>query len=172
MSRDQLIEENMNLVYYLVHRYYPTFGQDEDVIQEGMIGLIKAADTFDESKSKFSAYASVCILNQIRRYFKLQSKHQHHLSLDKVLSTSAVDDEIHSTFGDLVEDDSAMIDFEMLEDADFISKLNENEQEFMEYYLKGYKGVEIARITGNPYSTIRSRMHRLKRKWEKEYGTD
>ena len=72
----------MNLVYALVSREYPTYLQDEDIIQCGMLGLCQAADRFDESKGKFSSFAWFCIRNEIIREFKRRDKHQGVLSLD------------------------------------------------------------------------------------------
>ena len=102
MSKEKLIEDNMKLVYFIVHKYYPAFGKNEDVIQEGMVGLVKAADTWDESKSKFSTYACACILTEIRTYFKQQSKHQNVLSLDKVLPNSKREEGTCDTFGEKI----------------------------------------------------------------------
>ena len=165
MSRDQLIEENMNLVYYLINRYYPTFSQDEDVIQEGMIGLIKAASCWDASKSKFSSYASICILNQIRNYFKVYMKGENHLSLDKVLSSDSLDDGTFATFGDLVVDEECGVDFELVEDDEFISTLSKKEQEIIKYYKLGYRKYEIANLLGISRHTLYRIISKIKKKW-------
>ena len=72
----------MNLVYALVSREYPTYLQDEDIIQTGMLGLCMAADKWDESKAKFSSFAYSCIRNAILNEFRRRNKHQGVLSLD------------------------------------------------------------------------------------------
>ena len=167
MSRDQLIEENMKLVYYLINRYYPTFNQDEDVIQEGMIGLIKAADSWDESKNKFSTYASVCILNRIRNYFKVYMKGESHLSLDRPLASDSLEDGTFATFGDLVVDDSCDVDFELIEDEEFASTLTKKEQEMLKYYRVGYRQHEIAEILGVSRGCLYKRLNTIKKKWRK-----
>ena len=69
MNKNELIEKNMNLVYFVISKYYPTFIHDEDIVQSGMLGLCKAADKWDESKSKFSTYAGRCIRNEINQEF-------------------------------------------------------------------------------------------------------
>lgn len=69
-SKADLFEKNIDLVYYMISRYYPLNIQDEDVIQNGMIGLWKACITYYESLNMFSTYASRCILNEIRMYFR------------------------------------------------------------------------------------------------------
>lgn len=69
-SKTDLFQKNLDLVYYMISRYYPLSIQDEDIIQNGMIGLWKACVTYDESLNMFSTYASKCILNEIRMYFR------------------------------------------------------------------------------------------------------
>ena len=77
MTKQQLIEDNMGLVYSLILREYPTYIQDEDIIQCGMLGLCQAADKFDESKGfKFAGFAWFCIRNEIIRELNKRSKHQ------------------------------------------------------------------------------------------------
>ena len=83
-ERDALITDNMKLVYYLISRYYPKYIKNEDVIQEGLLGLVQAAATWDETGSKFSTYASTCILNQIRYYFRREKNQLDTVSLDEV----------------------------------------------------------------------------------------
>ena len=77
-----MIEDNMNLVYWLIHKQYPDCIKDEDIVQCGMLGLCKAAEMWDETKCKFSTFATVCIKNEILQEFRRRSKHQGILSLD------------------------------------------------------------------------------------------
>ena len=63
-DREQKIIGNMNLVHYIVHKHFPQYTANQDVIQNGYIGLIKAVDSFDESMGNtFSTYATRCIFN-------------------------------------------------------------------------------------------------------------
>jgi RNA polymerase sigma factor (sigma-70 family) len=80
--KQQLIEDNMNLVYSLVSKEYRSHLNDEDIIQAGMLGLCKAADKWDESRGNFSTYAWYSIRNAIIDEFKQRAKHQGVLSLD------------------------------------------------------------------------------------------
>jgi RNA polymerase sigma factor (sigma-70 family) len=69
-KREQLIIDNMGLVYHIAKKYIKPLYQDyEDYIQEGMIGLIVAADRFDDSiGTKFTTYAVPYILGHMKRY--------------------------------------------------------------------------------------------------------
>lgn len=78
----EFIEQNMNLVYYIIHKYYPAFSKDEDVIQSGMLGLCKASLHYDERKGKFSTYAGATIKNEIVNELKGKS---NAFSLDELM---------------------------------------------------------------------------------------
>lgn len=65
-ARSRLIEHNLRLVAHIVKKYVQPERESEDLISTGTIGLIKAVDTFDESKGiRLATYASRCIDNAI-----------------------------------------------------------------------------------------------------------
>ena len=69
--RDRLVEENLGLVRMAVQRYRGFGVEDEDLIQIGSIGLIKAARDFDETrKVRFSTYAVAKIIGEIKTYLR------------------------------------------------------------------------------------------------------
>ena len=66
-ARNKLIEHNLRLVAYIVRKNYSDAKDQEDLISIGIIGLIRAAETFkSDKKISFSTYASKCIDNQIQ----------------------------------------------------------------------------------------------------------
>ena len=74
-ARNKLIDHNLRLVAFIVKKHYPDSREADDLISIGIIGLIRAAETFDYKKNiNFSTYAGKCINNQIRMYFR-KTKH-------------------------------------------------------------------------------------------------
>lgn len=70
-AREQLVEENMGLVYTVVYRFLGRGCEREDLVQIGSIGLLKAIDNFDESFDvRFSTYAVPMITGEIRRFLR------------------------------------------------------------------------------------------------------
>lgn len=71
-ARDsRLITDNMGLVHACANRFRGRGVEYEDLFQAGCVGLIKAADGFDDSLGyKFSTYAVPAILGEIRRIFR------------------------------------------------------------------------------------------------------
>ncbi|MBQ0110740.1 MAG: sigma-70 family RNA polymerase sigma factor [Oscillospiraceae bacterium] len=71
MDRDTLISDNLLLVHGLCKRFANKGIEYDDLYQSGCIGLIKAADRFDESLGfAFSTYAYPVILGEIKRLFR------------------------------------------------------------------------------------------------------
>ena len=167
MNKQKLIEDNINLVYYVVKKYYPNYLHDEDIIQEGMVGLCKAVNGYDSDKSKFSTYATQCILNQIRYYFRQNSKHYEVLSYDRVIEN--VEDE-SLTFLDTIYGDEdvglGVINFKM-----FYEKLSESEQELIDL-LAIRTEREIGKILGIPQGSVSRKKTLIKKKWRKFNGKD
>ena len=70
-ARNQLVENNIGLVWNIVKRYTGRGYDQEDIFQIGCIGLIKAIDHFDMSyQVKFSTYAVPMINGEIKRFLR------------------------------------------------------------------------------------------------------
>ena len=70
-ARDQLIKENVGLIWSVVKRFGGRGLETEDLFQIGSIGLMKAIDKFDLSfEVKFSTYAVPMISGEIKRFLR------------------------------------------------------------------------------------------------------
>lgn len=70
-KRNKLVENNLGLVHSCANRFRGRGTEYDDLFQAGCVGLIKAADNFDESRGfSFSTYAVPVILGEIRRIFR------------------------------------------------------------------------------------------------------
>lgn len=78
----RLVEDNMKLVYFVLHKYYPAYAYDEDIAQIGMLGLCKAASTFVETKGLFSTYAFRVVKNEIGMEFRRRRNLPQTISLN------------------------------------------------------------------------------------------
>ncbi len=73
--RQQMIAYNTGLVAYIAHKYKTDSLAFEDLMQEGIIGLIKAVDRFDPQRgNSFSTYAVFWIKQAISRLIVKQDK--------------------------------------------------------------------------------------------------
>ncbi|MGW3286249.1 RNA polymerase sigma factor SigF [Streptomyces sp. NPDC001002] len=70
-ARNTLIEMNMSLVRFAAGRFRGRGDDMEDIVQTGMIGLIKAIDRFELSREvEFTSFAIPYIVGEIKRFFR------------------------------------------------------------------------------------------------------
>ncbi|MEV6550047.1 RNA polymerase sigma factor SigF [Streptomyces sp. NPDC051597] len=71
-ARSTLIELNMSLVRYAAGRFRSRGAEEmEDIVQVGMIGLIKAIDRFELTREvEFTSFAIPYIVGEIKRFFR------------------------------------------------------------------------------------------------------
>ncbi|WP_030895167.1 MULTISPECIES: RNA polymerase sigma factor SigF [unclassified Streptomyces] len=71
-ARSTLIEMNMSLVRYAAGRFRSRGAEEmEDIVQVGMIGLIKAIDRFELTREvEFTSFAIPYIVGEIKRFFR------------------------------------------------------------------------------------------------------
>lgn len=70
-DREEWICANIGLVHACAKRFTGRGMEYDDLFQAGCMGLVKAADGFDESRGlKFSTYAVPVILGEMRRLFR------------------------------------------------------------------------------------------------------
>lgn len=74
-ARNLLIEHNLRLVAHIVKKYSQPERDNEDLLSIGTVGLIKAVDSFDESKGiRLGTYAARCIENELLMFFRAGKK--------------------------------------------------------------------------------------------------
>ena len=69
--KDIIVNQNLSLVWSLVHRFSSSTYDKEDLFQIGCLGLLKAIDNFDPAfQTQFSTYAVPIIMGEIKRFFR------------------------------------------------------------------------------------------------------
>ncbi|MBQ9730535.1 MAG: SigB/SigF/SigG family RNA polymerase sigma factor [Bacilli bacterium] len=70
-AKTKIINENIPLVWSLVHRFKNTLYDKEDLFQIGCLALLKAIDKFNlDYDVQFSTYAVPIILGELKRHFR------------------------------------------------------------------------------------------------------
>lgn len=158
-KRHQLVEDNINLVYFLINKHWPTFIYDEDLVQTGLVGLCKAADSWDESKSEFSTFACNCILNEICKEFRRRCKHNETFSLNHKVQQNDGDE---LEFGDLIvgSEDVDFADYER-----FYQELKPKEKRIVEYRQLGLTNEEIGKKLGCSENNVSRKVRELRYLW-------
>ncbi|MCE1248657.1 MAG: sigma-70 family RNA polymerase sigma factor [Firmicutes bacterium] len=69
--RDRLVRDNLSIVVPVARKFTQNRDNQEDLIQVGYIGLIKAVDNYDPDRGvKFITYATHCVMGEIRHYIR------------------------------------------------------------------------------------------------------
>ena len=110
-ARNLLVEHNLRLVAHIVKKYHNLDREKEDMISIGVIGLIKAINTYDISKGhRLVTYAARCIENELLMMLRQEKKTSKNTSLyepigiDKEGNEINLLDVIESAPVDIVED--------------------------------------------------------------------
>ncbi len=119
--QEELVLKNQKFVYYLLKRYRRESDNDyDDYAQIGMVGLIKAAVTFDESKgTKFSTYAAKCINNEIKMQLRKTKNIPIVIPMSQLINSTDSDGDYDVTIEGIIRDEDAI---------DFIEELSKMEQ--------------------------------------------
>lgn len=161
--RETIIKGNINLVYYTFSRYFKNLevGEYEDL---GLIGLIKAVDSYDvEKNADFSTFSIICIKNEILGELKKISKTKGDVSLYDGIPWLTEDDEDMQLINcipdskDLIDDFISSVSYEKIT-SELFATLTDKEKEllklFFGFYEKKYTQKEIASIYGVHQSHI------------------
>ena len=153
--------EYSRLVSRIVRQFFLQGGDQDDLYQEGMIGLLKAIRSYDPARSdNFEAYASLCIRRQIyvtiRRDARLLLREEdalRQIAPDPVL-TGAPDPETQCLANETETEIKAAL-------HGFLSAF---EASVLDPYLAGYSVSEISRSLGRSPKSVENAILRIRRK--------
>ena len=96
-SMEVLLTRYKPLVSKIARQYFAMGGEYDDLVQEGMIGLYKAIQSYDDSKeASFKTFASLCITRQmlsaIRKTKTIKGKMFAELIDDELITVDTVSD--------------------------------------------------------------------------------
>ena len=165
---DYLMEKYKNMVRKKARTMFLIGGENDDLIQEGMIGLFKAVRDYQPDRdATFQTFASICVDRQI--YNAIQSSNrQKHQPLNSYVSLSEQGGENEEHLGDTwVENpESIIIDQENVEnlEQEITTTLSPMENQVLEYYLAGNGYGEIAELMGKTPKSIDNALRRIRTK--------
>ena len=142
-ARGKLIEHNLRLVLYISKRFESNKVELEDLVSVGVIGLVKAVDSFKADKNiKIATYASRCIENEILMHLRKVNRTQNDFSLDEPLTVDEEGSEL--VISDIIpasEDTYGIVDLEDEKQylLNTLTTLDEREKQIMilRYGLNG-----------------------------------
>ncbi|MDD4316621.1 MAG: RNA polymerase sporulation sigma factor SigK [Clostridia bacterium] len=115
-ARNILIKHNLRLVVFIAKKYL-NYPDNDELISIGTLGLIKAINSYDQSKgSQLATYASRCIENEILMTMRSYKKYSKDISIFENIGTDKDGNEMSLIDLLYVEEDSVYkkIDGEIL----------------------------------------------------------
>lgn len=95
-AREELILHNLRLVAHVIKKYNFPDSEQEEYISIGIVGLVKAIDSFDDSKGiRLATYASRCIDNEILMVLRTNKKLTREVFLNDPIGHDKEGNEIH-----------------------------------------------------------------------------
>lgn len=173
---DFLLMKYKNLVRKKARHIYLLGGEKEDLIQEGMIGLMKAVQNYDESAgSSFFCFAEMCISRQMYSAVEA-SKRKKHIPLNSYISLYDVNEEqkedksipLIDTIEPQADNNPEAIYFSREYSEDFLEQLERVlsplENHVLYLHLNGTDYRKIAELLDKSPKTVDNALQRIKKK--------
>lgn len=147
-------------------------GDSEDLVQEGMMGLLAAIREYDPERSPcFRTYAEVCIRNRLLSAVKAASRDKHtplnsYVPLDSTLFDGSERDERRSVDQRQGDPEALLIHREDMRERmnQIYSQLSPLETRILRLYLSGLSYSEIATRCNRPLKSVDNAVQRIRRK--------
>ena len=182
LAEETLIRKYSGIVYKKARAYFMAGADAEDVVQEGMIGLLKAVRTYDADKNAtFGTYAERCVTNQIISAIRSADRVKHKplntsISLNKPLTDAnapqGAGENSEITLGDTLGTAPADSPDELLVIKDvayYILNNGDNifsdlEMKVLSEYTKGFTSGQIAERLGKSPKSVDNALQRTRKK--------
>ncbi|MCK9575621.1 MAG: sigma-70 family RNA polymerase sigma factor [Clostridia bacterium] len=166
-----LIEKYKLYVKTISRQYFLTGGEQDDLIQEGMIGLNKAIYSFNlNGNANFKTFAKMCIRRKIQTAVKSANRQKHKPLNDYVFiafNESEEDEELGLVIpSQNLDPEQQFINKQQHEKIDYIltNTLSKFEKRVLQKYLQGYSYGEIATMLDKGIKSIDNALLRIKKK--------
>ena len=171
LAEEVLVERYMRLVRSCARPLFLAGGDSEDLIQEGMFGILSAIRQFDpKAGASFRTFAEHCVRTRLLSAVKSASRLKHlplndglsleQLSEDSDAHMSAMSEILHQNPEDLI------LARERTEElyAELSQCLSKLEKQVLDLYLKGLSYREIAQVLKRDEKAIDNAVQRIRRK--------
>lgn len=176
---DYICDKYKNLVKSKAKSMFILGGDNDDLIQEGMLGLFKAVRDYDPGRdASFFTFADLCISRQMYTAVQASGRKKHsplnsYISIyasseqDASESASTLQDSISAN--DSFNPEQRVIDQENLENLEEIidQELSVFEKQVLDLYLTGMHYTQIAKVLSKDAKSTDNALQRIKNKLRK-----
>lgn len=167
-AEEQLVKKYNRLVKVCSRPYFLVGGDSEDLIQEGMMGLLTAIRQYDPGRdAAFKTYAELCIRNRLYTALKSATRYKHTPLNDYISFDSSQFDENQTRVSSFLRDpEELLIARERVDEIVSIlhGSLSRFEAEILEFYLEGLSYAEIAVKVDKTQKSVDNAVQRIRKK--------
>lgn len=159
-----LVMRYSKLVWIKSRIYAKTSADSDDYNQEGLMSLLKAVSTFDESRGvKFSTYAETCVNNSMRNLYAKISRSQTAESIE--------DSEADEEFTDDTNPETIYLNKEFFSELfhSMDKLLSATEKKVFELVIQGLSYKETAEMLGISEKSVDNAMLRARTKIRRHF---
>ena len=166
-AEEVLVKRYTRLVRKLARPFYLAGGDSDDLIQEGMIGLIHGVREYDAARSaSFRTFAEICIRNRLYSAVRAAARDKHSPLNQSVPLEIPFFDSQFPLFDGMQDPEALVIGREGAQDtlSDVRKQLSEFEAKILGYYLDGLTIQEMAKAVSRSPKSVDNAVQRIRRK--------
>ncbi len=170
---DLILKEYKKLIFLNVRNYFLVGAEQDDLLQEGTIGLLKAIKGYTKGKASFKTFATLCIRRQILTAVR-SSTAQKNIFLNEASGNNLESEDGHEDYPKELysnvkyNPEAIFLSKEkIMEFQDFVEhNFSPFERKVFNYMIKGFSYKEIAEELEKTPKVIDNSFQRIKRKSE------
>ena len=169
-----MLEKYSELVNIKSNKFFLIGADDDDMFQEGMIGLYKAIKSFNlEKQNSFKTFANLCIERQLITAIKTSNRQKHMpLNSSFSLNLSAYDENDDTSILEVLDTKTIEDPLDTItkkEYYEFIESridksLSEFEKQVLNRYVQGETYIDIANKLNTPVKSVDNAIQRIRKK--------
>lgn len=163
MKMSEILKRYVNFVFLLAHSYSKKADFDE-LVSDGMSGLVEAVNEYDPTKGDFTAFAGVCVRNRMRNVVKRSSLRNAGISDNSEEELASIADPAPSPEDVVIAREDRISNMERIR-----AELSELELHCLEYSVFGFSYEEIAQRLGCDRKSVDNALCRARKKLKRIY---
>ncbi len=164
-AEEKLIEKYSVLVRASCRPFFLAGGDSEDLMQEGMLGLLSAIRRYTPDRdTSFRTYAERCIRSRLYTAIKSAARLKHGPLNDSISIESPQFDESALSRPYLRDPEELVIFHELTDECTSSPLLSNFEREILNYYLEGLSYSDIALKAGRTVKSVDNAVQRIRKK--------
>lgn len=176
-AQNFLLEKYSNLVNVKATKFFLVGGENDDIVQEGMIGLYKAIKAFDgEKDNSFKTFANLCIERQLITAIKMSNRQKHiPLNSSFSLNVSAFEENDDTSVLEVLDTKTVEDPLDTITKREYFTSVEDTldknlskfEKDVLDLFVQGDSYIDIATKLKSTAKSVDNAIQRIRKKASK-----